>query len=127
MKPTFATTRLILRPARREDAANLLELDRDPEVRRFVDQPEEPTMPLMEAAIGRVLPRLARAVMQATGATAYNILQNNGAAAHQAVMHVHFHIIPKYSDGAGLAIAWQPSFLDRDEGARLAQQIAAMA
>ena len=55
MKPTFATTRLILRPARREDAANLLELDRDPEVRRFVDQPEEPTMPLMEAAIGRVL------------------------------------------------------------------------
>ena len=36
------------------------------------------------AAIGRVLPRLARAVMAATGATAYNILQNNGAAAHQA-------------------------------------------
>src|SRR5262245_48603755 len=28
------------------------------------------------AAIGRVLPRLCRAVMQATGATAYNILQN---------------------------------------------------
>ena len=55
MKPTFATTRLILRPARPEDAANLLGLDRDPEVRRFVDQPEEPTMPLMEAAIGRVL------------------------------------------------------------------------
>jgi RimJ/RimL family protein N-acetyltransferase len=55
LKPTFATTRLILRPARREDAANLLELDRDPEVRRFVDQPEEPTLVLMDAAIGRVL------------------------------------------------------------------------
>jgi diadenosine tetraphosphate (Ap4A) HIT family hydrolase len=36
------------------------------------------------AAIGRVLPRLCRAVMQATGAKDYNILQNNGAAAHQA-------------------------------------------
>ena len=47
------------------------------------------------AAIGRVLPRLARAVMRATGATAYNILQNNGSAAHQVVMHVHFHIIPR--------------------------------
>src|SRR5438552_8685756 len=52
------------------------------------------------AAIGRVLPRLCRAVMKATGATAYNILQNNGAAAHQAVDHVHFHIIPKYDDGS---------------------------
>src|SRR5262245_56016227 len=47
------------------------------------------------AALGGVLPRICRAVLKATGATAYNILQNNGAAAHQAVMHVHFHIIPK--------------------------------
>src|SRR5215212_6279173 len=46
------------------------------------------------AAIGRVLPRLARAVMRATGASSYNVLQNNGAEAHQAVFHVHFHIIP---------------------------------
>src|SRR5574342_775981 len=49
------------------------------------------------AAIGRVLPRLCRAIMKATGATAYNVLQNNGSAAHQAVFHVHFHIIPKLS------------------------------
>src|SRR6185295_14795834 len=59
------------------------------------------------AAIGRVLPRLARAVMKATGATSYNVLQNNGAAAHQAVLHVHFHIIPKV-DGKGLGISWEP-------------------
>ena len=36
------------------------------------------------AAIGRVLPRLCRAVLSATGATAYNVLQNNGVGAHQA-------------------------------------------
>ena len=54
------------------------------------------------AAIGRVLPRVARAVIAATGATAYNVLQNNGAAAHQAVPHVHFHIIPKYGEGSGV-------------------------
>src|SRR3989304_7072560 len=38
------------------------------------------------AAIGRVLPRLCRAVMKATGATADNGLQKNGSAAHQAVL-----------------------------------------
>jgi histidine triad (HIT) family protein len=52
-----------------------------------------------------VLPRLCRAVMRATGATDYNVLQNNGSAAHQVVMHVHFHIIPKFGDD-GLGILW---------------------
>jgi histidine triad (HIT) family protein len=63
------------------------------------------------AAIGRVLPRLCRAVVSATGATDYNILQNNGSAAHQVVMHVHFHIIPRIGD-AGLGIGWKPGKLD---------------
>lgn len=76
------------------------------------------------AAIGRVLPRLCRAVLAATGATAYNILQNNGAAAHQAVFHVHFHIIPKYEDGTGLGIGWKPLSLEAQAGKTLAGQIA---
>jgi histidine triad (HIT) family protein len=63
------------------------------------------------AAIGRVLPRLCRAVKSATGCDAFNILQNNGARAHQAVFHVHFHIIPK-SDDAGLGIRWPAGTLD---------------
>jgi histidine triad (HIT) family protein len=75
------------------------------------------------AAIGRVLPRIARAVLRATGATAYNVLQNNGAAAHQAVFHVHFHIIPKHA-GKGLGIGWSATSLDRSEGQALAQKIA---
>jgi histidine triad (HIT) family protein len=76
------------------------------------------------AAIGRVLPRLARAVMAATGATAYNILQNNGAGAHQAVMHVHFHIIPKI-ESAGLGIGWRPGALSTDAARELAAKIVA--
>ncbi|HEU4734520.1 MAG TPA: HIT family protein [Kofleriaceae bacterium] len=75
------------------------------------------------AAIGRVLPRIARAVLAATGARAFNILQNNGATAHQAVFHVHFHVIPKMDDGTGLGIEWKASRLV--DGAELARSIAA--
>jgi histidine triad (HIT) family protein len=76
------------------------------------------------AAIGRVLPRLSRAVLAATGATAFNILQNNKPLAHQAVFHVHFHIIPKYDDGTGLGIDWDAKKLDGG-GAELAKAITA--
>jgi histidine triad (HIT) family protein len=76
------------------------------------------------AAIGRVLPRISRAVLQATQTREFNVLQNNGAGAHQAVFHVHFHIIPKYPDGRGLGIAWHPGKLDTDHGKQLAAQIA---
>lgn len=74
------------------------------------------------AAVGRVLPRIARAVLAATGAKDFNILQNNGAAAHQAVFHVHFHIIPRIDD-RGLGIGWKTRELG--DGAALAGRIAA--
>ena len=74
------------------------------------------------AAIGRVLPRIARAVLAATATTNFNVLQNNGADAHQAVFHVHFHIIPKHDDGSGLGIGWKSGKLD--DGADLAKAIA---
>jgi len=77
------------------------------------------------AAIGRVLPRICRAVREATGTDAYNVLQNNGKAAHQEVLHVHFHVIPKAQDGTGLAIGWKPLPFDHAEGAKLAKAIAA--
>ena len=90
--------------------------------------PKEPAVTLdalsdeSAAALGRVLPRLCRAVLKSTGATAYNILQNNGSEAHQVVMHVHFHIIPRF-EGRGLDIGWKPGKLDHDEAERLAGQM----
>ena len=75
------------------------------------------------AAIGRVLPRLCRAVKRVSGASAYNLLQNNGSAAHQAVFHVHFHIIPKPNDAEGLGIRWPTGKLSPEAGTALAEEL----
>ncbi len=76
------------------------------------------------AAIGRVLPRLCRAVKKATGVEQYNVLQNNGPMAHQAVLHVHFHIIPKPNGAEGLGVDWPAKKLEAETGAELAKAIA---
>jgi histidine triad (HIT) family protein len=75
------------------------------------------------AALGRTLPRLCRAVMKATGIKDYNVLQNNGKGAHQAISHVHFHIIPKPDHDAGLGIGWPAGSLDAKDAERLAARI----
>merc|ERR1711991_51799 len=51
--------------------------------------------------VGKALGIVAKAI----GCEDYNILQNNGSIAHQAVFHVHYHIIPKSKD-EGLEITW---------------------
>ena len=78
------------------------------------------------AAIGRALPRICRAVMDATGVEQYNILQNNGPMAHQAVFHLHFHIIPKPNETEGLGVRWPGKPIDHEDGAALAAKIAAL-
>jgi histidine triad (HIT) family protein len=91
--------------------------------------PKEPVVTLDQlsddaaAALGRVLPRLCRALMQVTGARDYNVLQNNGRLAHQAVDHVHFHIIPKPDDAQGLGIKWPAGKLDSESAKNLAERI----
>jgi histidine triad (HIT) family protein len=91
--------------------------------------PKEPARTLDElsdesaAALGRALPRICRAVKQVTGCAAYNVLQNNEALAHQAVFHVHFHIIPKPDEARGLGIRWNTSSLGAD-AAELARSLA---
>ena len=75
------------------------------------------------AALGRVLPRICRAVIAVTGVKDYNVLENNGTAAHQAVNHVHFHIIPKPGQDDGLGIGWPARALNAEVGAKLAAQL----
>jgi len=77
------------------------------------------------AALGRVLPRICRAVIAATGVREYNVLENNGTGAHQAIPHVHFHIIPKPNAREGLGVGWPMRSLDSGVAAELAAKIAA--
>ena len=79
--------------------------------------------PASAAALGAALPRVAAAVLKATGAQAYNVLQNNGPEAHQEVPHVHFHIIPKTADGRGLGLVWKAGKVDHAEAAQLASRV----
>lgn len=77
------------------------------------------------AAIGRALPRICRALIEETGVEQYNVLQNNGPLAHQAVFHVHFHIIPKPSAEAGLKVGWPAGSVDHGAAAKLAEKLRA--
>lgn len=91
--------------------------------------PKEPAETLADlsddaaAALGRVLPRIVRAVKKVTGVGACNVLQNNGAEAGQEVMHVHFHVIPK-PGGGGLTKEWKPIAVEKDQIASLGRQLA---
>jgi histidine triad (HIT) family protein len=112
----------------------------DPQVLAFLDIaplapghavviPKEPAETLDKlsddsaAALGRVLPRLCRALQAATGVAEFNVLQNNGRLAHQAVDHVHFHIIPKPCDAQGLGVKWPSGKLDQAAAQGLAAKV----
>jgi diadenosine tetraphosphate (Ap4A) HIT family hydrolase len=65
----------------------------------------------------------AKKVVSALGPPSnYNILQNNGRLAHQAVDHVHFHIIPK-TETEGLGIGWKTIQPSKEDVAALAKTI----
>ena len=104
--------------------------------------PKEPAVTIDELsdesaeAVGRVLPRIVRALKRITGAEALNILQNNGSAAGQAVEHVHFHLIPRFpgrgapvqgkpdkDNGPGLEFLWSPGTLTQEEAVEIGKQI----
>lgn len=76
------------------------------------------------SACAIVLPKLSKAIITATGATGWNVLQNNGAVAGQEVSHVHFHIIPR-TEGDGLGYRWPAGTFNGDTAKRLIKAITA--
>ena len=51
--------------------------------------------------------KVVKAMQEGLHPDGINVLQNNGEAAGQTVMHYHMHIIPRYQ-GDSVRIAWAP-------------------
>jgi len=68
-----------------------------------------------------LVPKIAKAILDATGADAFSVGQNNGLAAKQIVPHVHIHIIPRYNNKGTVWTKRQIS--NSDELSELAKKI----
>ena len=83
----------------------------------------------LDTTLGRdifdAMQRVAGAVMEATGAKGFNVLQNNGRIAGQMVDHLHWHIIPRFADD-GLDMWPQGKYGSMDEMNATAAKIAAL-
>jgi histidine triad (HIT) family protein len=66
------------------------------------------------AACALVAQELARRAYEDLGAAGVNVLQSSGSAAWQSVFHLHFHVIPRYSDDP-LVLPWQHHEGDPEE------------
>jgi len=75
-------------------------------------------------SVAEILPKLAQALVRATGAAGYNLLQNNGACAGQEVEHVHFHLIPRRADD-GLGYRWNPKKYAEGKDKKMQQKLLA--
>ena len=66
--------------------------------------------------------RVAAALARTLNPDGLNIVQCNGAAAAQSVMHFHVHVLPRVTDD-GLAMNWGLKLGDIDAIGRLAERI----
>ena len=72
----------------------------------YADLYEIPEDVLAEAA--KVAKKVAGTMKEKLSCDGLNLVQNNGEAAGQTVMHFHLHIIPRYKDD-GQHILWDPT------------------
>ena len=70
----------------------------------------------------KVISKTANAIKEALGCDGINVVQNNGEAAGQTVMHLHFHIMPRYKNDS-VNIGWQPMKPSNEELAATADLI----
>lgn len=79
------------------------------------------TPPDILAEVAKIIPRVARAILQVTDNPAFNIGVNTGAEAGQLIFHNHWHIIPRRA-GDGL-VHWPHQEGDFAELKILAEKI----
>lgn len=59
------------------------------------------------AKVLHVAAKMGKAMTDGLGCAGFNLVQNNGEAAGQTVMHFHMHVIPRYEGGPEM-VAWKP-------------------
>ena len=74
-------------------------------------------------AVFAALKKVGAAVVKATGATGFNVMQNNGLSAGQTMFHIHWHIIPRF-DGDGLGVWEQGNYPDAAAMQAMAAKVA---
>ncbi|MFH1390896.1 MAG: HIT family protein [Candidatus Diapherotrites archaeon] len=79
-----------------------------------------PEMELKEVI--QIVQKIGAAVMKATQADGFNVLQNNKEAAGQVVPHLHFHIVPRFK-GDGLKLTLGSKQSEENELAHWENQI----
>ncbi len=82
---------------------------------------------LDEKTAARVLPlagKIGTAMKKALGCDGFNLVQNNGEAAGQTVMHFHMHMIPRYEGGPHM-VEWEPQAADGEELKVIAEAVKA--
>ena len=62
----------------------------------------------------KVAKKVAGTMKEKLSCDGLNLVQNNGAAAGQTVMHFHLHIIPRYEND-GQHILWKPTSPSAEE------------
>ena len=73
------------------------------------------------AELAKTTKKIAKAVVKAAKADGFNIGQNNGSVAGQAVFHFHLHIIPRF-EGDGLK-HWPKIDVPKEEMDKIAKDI----
>ena len=72
---------------------------------------------LEDDVAAKVLPLAAKigvAMKKALGCAGFNLVQNNGSAAGQTVLHFHVHVIPRYEDGPAM-VTWESGKAEPEE------------
>ncbi|KAA3624713.1 MAG: HIT family protein [Proteobacteria bacterium] len=75
-------------------------------------------------AAARTARRVARAVNEIVRPDGMNLLQCNGKAAAQSVLHLHIHVLPR-ADGDDAPLNWELKPGDMDDIGQLAEKIRA--
>ncbi|HEY1486212.1 MAG TPA: HIT family protein [Micromonosporaceae bacterium] len=115
-----------------EDAATLAFMDINPATPgHLLVIPKKHSAMILETepddlvAVTLAAQRMAGRVTERLGAEGVNILNSCGSVAWQTVPHLHFHVIPRYSDDRdGMTLPWTPSPADPAEIAAVAARLA---